>query len=158
MGLDFNANDVASLVLSAQACEALQDVALAARLYPMLLDTARAHPVLWGPQGTALFGPTLRLAGEMGMIVGRLAEAARHFDEAIELSRRLQLPALVQLCELSRQRLDVYRTPIARLSRTPNDLTQLVGEALKLPRDRGIRMTSVQQAPHEGNKCRGVTH
>jgi len=83
-------HDVTWLVTLAhliEACTALDDVGRAALLYERLAPYARRAVVI-GP-GLAVLGSTCRYLGMLGAVLHRWKDAEAHFEDALELERRM---------------------------------------------------------------------
>jgi hypothetical protein len=99
------------LMGAAETCVLLDDRELAGTLYPRLLRAADRMFSNMGPG--ALLGPTARALGDLARLIGKSAEAARHYDDAIAFCEKLGSPPLVALCRERRAALDLPETPAA---------------------------------------------
>jgi len=89
---------ITTMTLLAEACAAVGDARRAATLYETLLPYASLSVV--AGVGVAWLGPAARVLGKLAATLGRADEAARHFEHALEVSRRMQAPVLVAHTEL----------------------------------------------------------
>jgi len=62
-------------LLCGEAISILGDAELAKRVYPTLLAQAADHTFFWGPFGSAIFGPTQRIAAQLAHLMGKTEEA-----------------------------------------------------------------------------------
>jgi tetratricopeptide (TPR) repeat protein len=89
------------LLGAADVCVQLEDGELGQTLYPRLARAA--DRMFWNLGPGALIGPTARTLGDLALLIGRAADAVRHYDEAIAFCERLGAPLLVQQCRRSRE-------------------------------------------------------
>jgi hypothetical protein len=85
-----------------EASVLLGDRALARQIYPLLLRAA--DRMFWNMAPGALIGPIARVLGDLAQLLGQMADARRHYDEAIAFCEKLQAARLVELCRAARQR------------------------------------------------------
>jgi tetratricopeptide (TPR) repeat protein len=89
------------MITGAEACVLLKDTSMAEPIYSALAVTAK-RMVFAGGAGT-VFGPTGRTLGDLALLLGRRADALRHYDEAIAYTERLPFPPLLALCHRARE-------------------------------------------------------
>jgi DNA-binding SARP family transcriptional activator/tetratricopeptide (TPR) repeat protein len=75
-----------SIALLAEAAATLGDEGQAARLYPVLLPYGSLNAV--APIEAAL-GSASRALGMLATVLGRFADATRHYDDALQMNRRM---------------------------------------------------------------------
>jgi tetratricopeptide (TPR) repeat protein len=73
-----------SVTALSETCAALRDARRAAMLYELLLPYADRAIV-----AVACYGAAARNLGVLATILGRWTEAARHFEQALDLNRRM---------------------------------------------------------------------
>jgi len=76
-----------ALVEAAEACAALRDESIAARLLALL--TPYAGRIVLGLGGTVCWGAASRSLGRLATVVGRFDDAEQWFEQALELNRVL---------------------------------------------------------------------
>jgi hypothetical protein len=89
----------AHLLVAAEVCVRLRDADLAARLYPRLAGASDG--LRWNFPG-GLIGMTERVLGDLSHLLGRDADAVRHYDRALGLCMALRAPMLAELCQRAR--------------------------------------------------------
>jgi tetratricopeptide (TPR) repeat protein len=98
------APDSSHLLAAAEACVLLQDASLADQLYPQLAGASDG--LRWTfPGGT--IGLTGRVLGDLARLLGRDADALRHYDQALALCEAIGAPLLAQVCQRSRDAVSV---------------------------------------------------
>jgi hypothetical protein len=94
--LDIPSANLMDLMGAAEAAVLLDDRELGQRLYPVL--TRAADRMLWNLAPGALLGPTARVLGDLAVCIGRDAEAAQHYADALAFAEKLRSPPLIELC------------------------------------------------------------
>jgi tetratricopeptide (TPR) repeat protein len=89
---------ITTMMLLGDVCAAVGDKARAPLLYRALLPYADVNVV--AGLGVACLGPAARVLGKLAATGGRRDAAERHFEHALELSRRLKAPVLVARTQL----------------------------------------------------------
>jgi tetratricopeptide (TPR) repeat protein len=92
-----------SLFIACDACVMLGETEMAATLYPHLAATATSNRVFWGTSGSSVLGPTSRTLGNLALLLGRVEDALRHYDEAIAFCERMGAHPLAELSRRSRE-------------------------------------------------------
>lgn len=77
----------------------LGDRALAERAYPMIEPHLGEQVMMWGPLGGPAFGPAVRVAGDLAMLLGREDDARRHWLEALAIGKRMEAAGIVASVE-----------------------------------------------------------
>ncbi|HKO90775.1 MAG TPA: hypothetical protein VJU61_06475, partial [Polyangiaceae bacterium] len=91
------ASDLTSLGMLADVVASIENEALAARVYPLLLPL-QGHLFCYGMMGMFCEAPYDRQLGRLAALLGRGAEADRHFGRAIDQCRRLDLRPHLARC------------------------------------------------------------
>ncbi len=100
-------NFVPALVLTAELIHLLDDPRHAETLYPLLAPLADRN-VTVGPSA-GCYGSAARYAGLLAATVGRRADAARHFDDALAMNARVGARTLLAYTQLDYARLLLAR-------------------------------------------------
>jgi DNA-binding SARP family transcriptional activator/tetratricopeptide (TPR) repeat protein len=89
-----------TMTLLADLHASLRDRDRSVELYELLLPYEAANVVIGF--AASCDGPVARLLGRLAAVVGKPAEAARHFDRALEMGERLRAPLIVGRIEANR--------------------------------------------------------
>lgn len=76
-----------SIALLAQVCAMVRDQRYAARLYELLLPFTGRNITIGS--AAVFYGPVSRHLGLLAATLGRYGEAARHFEDALDLNARM---------------------------------------------------------------------
>jgi tetratricopeptide (TPR) repeat protein len=96
----------ATLLVAADACALLDDRESADWIENQLRKRSYGAPFFWGGASSYVFGPTPRAFGDLARVLGRPDEARRHYEEAIELCRRIDAKPFLALSLAGLARLD----------------------------------------------------
>jgi tetratricopeptide (TPR) repeat protein len=89
---------ITTMMLLCDACAAVGDEARAPALYAEFLPFADVNVV--AGLGVACLGPAARVLGKLAATAGHADHTVRHFEHALELSRRLDAPVLLARTQL----------------------------------------------------------
>lgn len=92
-----------------ETCVLLGDVELAARVYPRVLQAS--DRIFWNMAPGMLVGPFARVLGDLAALLGRDADARRHYDAVIAFWERLGVPALAERSRSKRAQLAAAKEP-----------------------------------------------
>jgi class 3 adenylate cyclase len=120
---------------AAEACAALGDVKRAEILYRVLLPHAGRNVVI---VNAAVAGPVERYLGKLAATLGRLDDAARHFEAAIAFDRRLGSPPLEARVKVDYARLLLDRSAPGDRERA----LRLANEALGVAHGLGMQLVT----------------
>jgi hypothetical protein len=104
---DIASANLMELMGAAEAVTLLDERELGQQVYPLLVRASDRQ--LFNLAPGALLGPTGRVLGDLARFIGRDADAARHYDEAIAFAEKLGSPPLLELCQGARATLCVER-------------------------------------------------
>ncbi len=90
------------LLGTAEACVLLEHAELGERVYP-LFERA-ADRMFWNLAPGAIVGPSAGALGDLALLIGRIPEALRHYDNARAFCEKLRAPALVARWEEGRKK------------------------------------------------------
>lgn len=89
-----------------------------AKFYAELCAAKSTKPIFWGPHGTIVLGPTVRVAADLAAMLGRIDEARALYEEAIAFAERMRAPALIALARRGLDALPKAPSPSAPTSRS----------------------------------------
>jgi serine/threonine protein kinase/tetratricopeptide (TPR) repeat protein len=89
------------LMVGCDACVLLKDATLGQELYSSLAQSSDRMFFAGAPG--MVFGPTARTLGDLALLLGRRADALRHYDQALASCEKLQFPVLIELCRRARE-------------------------------------------------------
>jgi tetratricopeptide (TPR) repeat protein len=87
------------LTTGGAACVLLEDATVGQELYSSLQGADRMF--FAGAPGL-VYGPTARTLGDLAFLLGRPADAVRHYDDALASCEKLRFPILIELCRRAR--------------------------------------------------------
>lgn len=98
--LEIPGANLMELMGASEAAVLLGERELGQRLYPLLARASDRQ--LFNLAPGALLGPATRVLGDLARFIGRDADAARHYDDAIAIAEKLGSPPLLELCRDAR--------------------------------------------------------
>jgi hypothetical protein len=90
------------LIAAADATTVIGSAALADRFYEPLSGHQYSNRIFWGPVASFCFGPTPRVLGDLAMLLGRVEDALRHYEDAIAFCERVGSKPLLALSQRGR--------------------------------------------------------
>jgi tetratricopeptide (TPR) repeat protein len=84
----------------AEACVILGDAELGEQIYPHALRAA--DRMFWSVAPGAILGPSARALGDLALLIGRVPEAIRHYDDALAFCEKMEAPELIERCTRAR--------------------------------------------------------
>jgi tetratricopeptide (TPR) repeat protein len=100
------------LLAAAETCLLLGEVGLGERTYLLLAQAGTRMFFTAGPG--MVFGPIARTLGDLALLLGRPADALRHYDEALASCEKLRFPILSELCRRARDAAALAAAPSGR--------------------------------------------
>jgi hypothetical protein len=128
------AANLMELMGASEAAVLLGDRELGQRIYP-LLARASDHQLFNLAPG-ALLGPVTRVLGDLARLIGRDADAAHHYADAIVFAEKLGSPSLLELYREARAALCVEQPAPPRAPHPPAASAEPASPAPSLARDR----------------------
>jgi hypothetical protein len=122
--------------------------------YDLAYAASANVPLNTGPGGFVVIGPTAHLLGKLAALLGRDAEAARHFEQALTYARTLRSPPFIVRIRLDEARL--YATTDAARARASADEALAIATAHRMTawEAQARALLEVQPAPRPADAPR----
>jgi hypothetical protein len=132
--VEIPAANLMELMGASEAAVLLGDQEIARRIYPLLARASDRQLVNLAPG--AVLGPSSRVLGDLARFIGRDADAARHYDDAIAFAEKLGSPPLLELYQKARAALCVEPPAPPAAPRPPAASAEPPSPAPSLARER----------------------